>query len=383
MSKPQGDITDILKDRDRILMEAWMLPNTGELSDAQRKQAMENFRAYASRHGITFDQVARQLGSPRVSTIIELLQGKYRKNVDAQVRKLNMWVEQNARARAASLTDTFVTTRVAKAMMTCARLVKENGTMGLALGPTGIGKSRCAQAIHEHYVGSIYVRIMHGYHHPKGLTCALAEQLGVRTVTDYHNRQRKHHSQLERLIESLRGSDRLLILDEAQKLNDGSLDPLRDIHDTTGVPVLLLATKDLHDRIMRTIGPDHGQQYSRFDIVHHLSQGKDSYAGGKPLFTVAEIKELYDHVPIRLSSDATRFLQDVANQLGYGSLRRCKILLRNAVRRARKRLGLSDDDKVTVTAADLEWVESRLRQEAGEQEAVSERRQRAVGAAST
>ena len=88
--------------------------------------------------------------------------------------------------------------------------------------------------------------------------------------------------------------------------------------------------------------------------------------------------DLYDHVPIRLSTDATRYLQDIANQLGYGSLRRCKILLRNAARRARNRQGLGDEAKVTVMAVDLEWVEARFRQEATAQDLVNQRRQRAA-----
>ena len=85
---------------------------------------------------------------------------------------------------------------------------------------------------------------------------------------------------------------------------------------------------------------------------------------------------------MKLSADAARYLQAVANMLGYGSLRRCKILLRNAVRRARKRQGLSDDaERVTVTAADLEWVESRLRQEASERDVARERRARTASLA--
>ena len=184
------------------------------------------------------------------------------------------------------------------------------------------------------------------------------------------------------MIDTLRDTQRLIILDEAQKLNGDALELLRDIHDCAGVPILLIATKDLLERIMRTCGPDHGQQYSRFDIVQHLSQGRDVYSGGKALFTVDEIKALYEHVPIRLAKDAARYLQDVANQLGYGSLRRCKILLRNAARRARNRLGLGDEDKVTVTALDLEWVEARLRQEASVQDMVNERRKRAAAASS-
>jgi len=375
-----GEITDILRDRDVILMAAFPLPNTGELNDLQRKQAMENFRVYMRGNELTPEDVGRKLGTPRATTIIELMQGTYRKHADDHIRKLNMWVEQHARAKASSLTDKFVTTRVAKSMLTIARLVRENRTMGMAIGPTGIGKSRCAQAIHETYVGSIYVRLIAGYHHGKGLTHALAEALSVRITAS--TRDRHYQSQLERVIEALRNSDRLIILDEAQKLNDAALELCRDIHDTTGVPILLIATKDLHDRILRTCGPDHGQMYSRFDIVGHLTQGKDAYVGGKPLFSVAEIRELYSQIPIRLSADAVSYLQGVANQLGYGSLRRCRILLTNAARRARKRAGLGDEDKVTVTADDLEWVEARLRQEAGEQDTVADRRKRVSDAVS-
>jgi DNA transposition AAA+ family ATPase len=373
-----GDLTDILKDRDQILMAAWMLPNAGELSEGQRKQAMENFRAYMRGEGLTPEDVGRRLGKPRTTTIIELLQGKWRANADAHIRKLNMWVEQHARAKAASLADPFVSTKVAKAMLTIARLVREHKTMGLALGPTGIGKSRCAQAIHETYVGSIYVRVITGYHHAKGLTHAIADPLGVRKSSS--TRDRDYQFQLERVIAALVNTERLIILDEAQKLSDGALELLRDIHDTTGVPILLIATKDLHDRILRSVDADHGQAYSRYDIIQHLTQGKDAYSGGSQLFTVADIKALYEQTPIRLSPDAARFLQGLANQLGYGSLRRCKILLRSAVRRARKRQDLGEAETVTVLADDLEWVETRLRQEASEQDVVRERRKRAAGA---
>ncbi len=153
----------------------------------------------------------------------------------------------------------------------------------------------------------------------------------------------------------------------------------REIHDATGVPFLLLATKDLHDRIARNVDPDHGQLYSRFDVIQHLTQGRDvREPRGKALYTVADIKALYDEPPLRLSKDAARYLQDVANELGRGSLRRCRVLLQNAARRARKRQGLADGARVTVTADDLDWVERHLRRESSEQEAVKDRRKRAA-----
>ena len=163
------------------MIAAWMLPNDGRLSDAQRVQAVDNFIQYIRRNSITPAQVGHQLGRPKATTIAELMKHKFRDGSDAHVRRLNLWVEQHARAKAASLTDTFVTTlRVAKDMLSVARLVSENQTLGLVYGPSGIGKSRCALAIHDKYVGSVYVSIIPGYHHPKGLTHRLAVKLGVR-----------------------------------------------------------------------------------------------------------------------------------------------------------------------------------------------------------
>ena len=106
------------------------------------------------------------------------------------------------------------------------------------------------------------------------------------------------------------------------------------------MPVLLIATRDLHDRILKNADPDHGQLYSRFDITHHLTEGRDMYSGkGKALYTVDDIRALYNEPPVKLSPDGVQYLHEVANMLGYGSLRRCKILLRNGARRARKRQG--------------------------------------------
>ncbi|MEK6798450.1 MAG: hypothetical protein AABZ12_05770 [Planctomycetota bacterium] len=63
------------------------------------------------------------------------------------VRNLNLWVGQHARGRAATLPERFVDTKVAKDLYAIARLVREDGTMGLSVGPTGIGKTRCAPGV--------------------------------------------------------------------------------------------------------------------------------------------------------------------------------------------------------------------------------------------
>jgi len=374
------DLSAFLRDRDRILMAAWTLANEGPLNDAQRRQALDNFDAYRRRHDLTLADIARQVDTPRESTIRDLLKGVYREHADDHVRTLNNWVEQHARQSAVKLKGKFVETRVAQDILHVARLARENQTMGLVVGPAGIGKTRCAQALDETFVGSILLTVRFGAYHPKGLTSMLAEKLGVRARRSSQT-EHDHLSQLERVLARLEGSKRLVIVDEAHKLNNEALELLRELHDATGCPVFLLATKDLQDRIRRTSDPDHGQLFSRVDIMWPLTKGHDVSAGGRPLFSIDEIRKLYEQTPIRLSADAARYLQDVANGLGNGSLRRCRVLLVNAARRARKRTGIEAEATVTVTADDLAYVDERLRPDTTDVELVKQRRERVAVAA--
>ncbi|MEK6798002.1 MAG: ATP-binding protein [Planctomycetota bacterium] len=356
-------------------MAAWMLPNEGALTDAQRRQAMENFAGYVRRVAVTYAEVARQVNRPRTTTIGDLVKGKYTEHSDEHVRTLNNWIEQHARRQAVKLRGNFVSTKVAEDIHHVARLVRENATIGLVYGPTGIGKTCCAQALHDTTVGSVLVTVIFGGYHPRGLTTLLAQQLGVR-ATPKGKELDYVPTQLERVLSRLKDSHRLIIVDEAHKLNNEAVELLREIHDATGCPILLLATKDLHDRVDRNADPDRGQIYSRFEIDRPLTEGRGSRRdSGKALFTIEDIRKLYEQTPIRLSPDAARYLQDVANSLGFGSLRRCRILLTNAARRARKRCGVDEEDTVTVTADDLACVEELLRANQTDKEMVKERRQ--------
>jgi hypothetical protein len=163
----------------------------------------------------------------------------------------------------------------------------------------------------------------------------------------------------------------MLIIDEAHKLSDDSLEVLREIHDATGCPVFCLATKELSDRVERSADPDAGQLYSRFNVRYPLTLGFDVKGGGKPLHTVEQIRQLYEQKPIKLSTDAVHYLLEVSNNLGFGSLRRCKMLMMNAVRQARKRAGAAAGDTVTVTAGDIAHMDKKLCPQSFERQEIS------------
>lgn len=369
MSEP-NDLNAVLNDQGG-LMAAWTLPHDGPLTESERKQAVANFAAYCKRRDISFADVGREVGSPRGSTIREIVQGKFRENADQQVRVLNQWVEQHARREAAKLDGDFVDTRIAAAMRRVAQLVLDNGTMGLAVGPTGIGKTRCAMAVKAVTPGAILLTVRHGSYAPTGLIRLLGKELGFRKPV---SSSAKREPLLDRILDELRGSNRLVMIDEAHKLNDDAIEVLREIHDDTGCPILLLATKELQDRVDRTAQPDAGQLHSRFDVKLDLVAGLNEHTGGKKLFSIEQIRKFYERAPIRLSKDAADYLLDVANLLGWGSLRRCRVLVMNGARRARRRQNLVEDDPVTITADDLAYADNALRPGAADQELLKQQR---------
>jgi len=386
MSPELHDNDDILKDQERILMAGRILPNEGPLTEDQRREALANFINYCRLNEITYEEVGRAVGSPKATAIGELVKGVRRANADNHIRKLNLWVEQDARRRAASLSDRFITTtHVAKTMFNVARLVVEGQAMGMAIGPSGIGKSRCAEALYEKYVGAILLRIHNKSKTAIGLIAALARQLGVQGTPKKGSRH-EYLPVFDRILDTLRNSNRLIIIDEAHLLHDDALNVLRDIFDIAGVPILLLATKDLQHRIERDADPDYGQLYSRIDVVYPLTEGRDIFGGedDKPLFTMDDIRKLYDQPPVRLAKGVTDYLFRVVNQLGRGCLRRGKRLVVAAAIRARNRKNLADNEQVTIGIEDLQWVEHKLRPSAYEQDAVAHRQRVAAkaGAAS-
>ncbi len=130
------------------------------------------------------------------------------------------------------------------------------------------------------------------------------------------------------------------------------------LYDECQVPVLLLCTKDLVERIRKDNDQDHGQMYSRLGWVCDLTRDHDKTPGGKKgLFTVADIRRLYETDKIKFHPDAQAYLQDVANSLGQGSLRSCDRIVRWAIAIERHVKDLGQNDSMTLTAAVLHKAE--------------------------
>lgn len=365
-SREPSVLDQMLEQEARQLLEARMLPNEGPLTAAQREEVRTALEQYMQKHVISQKEVAKQCAGVGVSNLNAILNGKYTHGpIDDHLREINNWMEVDARRRQTRPQRPFVETHVAKKILRAAEKASEKAQIVIAFGPTGIGKSMVAHVVAERFPAAIYIRISEGNNSFTALRRMLAERLRF-----YVRRKRKSDptglTVNERIFDKLRGSNRLLIIDEAHRIGDSALQFVRDLYDECEIPILLLATKDLVDRVRRDSDEDHGQLYSRIGWTCDLVRGKDKTPGGKsPLFTVAEIRKIFESDKVKLHPDAQGYLQDVANMLGQGSLRSCERILRWAVQIERHVRNLSHTDGVTINAPCLRKAESESKDDRG------------------
>lgn len=354
---PQN-LDSLMEQERRRLLQARMLPDEGPLTALQREEVIVDLRAYMAQHGISQHEVGRQSGVAH-ATVNLLLQGRCTGSdqaKDKHVRALNNWMEVDARQQANRPAGKFVEIRVARRVFACAQKAKDMPTMAVAHGPSGIGKTLTAHALKDKYPGTVYLSVTKG----ETSFTAVRRNLAARVLTSRKKRAVRTLAMNEQIFEVLKGTNRLIIIDEAHRLDDGALEFLRDVFDHTQCPMLFLCTVDLVDRIRRDNDEDHGQIYRRFGYVRDLAASADREDGGRgveKLFSVAEIREIFEEPKVKLHPDAQAYLLHRANMLGHGSLGLCANLMKIAVPIERAHRKVGPDATVTITAALLQKID--------------------------
>ena len=352
---PRSQLEILLDQQRRRLIAAVLLPSAGPLTDAQRREVWQAVNKHRETHRIRVGDIAKQTGLS--TSALQRLFADAFKDVplpvlDGRLRALNDWLEADARRRLAAPRTRYVETLVAKRILVAAQHATAHSIPMICCGPSGIGKSLVAEVLVEKYPGAIYVRVSRGTRTFERFRSVLATKLRISTRGGPRNRQIGATAD-ERIFDRLRDSHRLVIIDEAHRLADSALDWLRDLSDVAHVPMLLLSTYELVERIRADARPDRGQLYSRFGYVRDLTSGCDEVPGGShPLFTHSQVRAMFESDLVRLTPEASEHLMRLANMLGYGSLRVCRLLMDWAPIVARGLAGL-DPTAAVVIDADL------------------------------
>jgi len=118
----------------------------------------------------------------------------------------------------------------------------EKGRPGMMMltGETGIGKTVAARNAHAER-GGVYLRTLEGWSQHDFLQAVCFEVCGMRPYGSGKCKQR--------IIHELDREPQVIWMDEADRLNTGRLEDLRDIHDVTGTTIVLIGEEGLPSKV--------------------------------------------------------------------------------------------------------------------------------------
>ncbi|HUU95600.1 MAG TPA: AAA family ATPase [Phycisphaerae bacterium] len=330
--------------------------NEGALTHEQRNLAFEDVTRFLEENKLTHADFAKGIREKQ-STVSLLFSNNAKLRPDTRdelLRKGLAWIELETRAiesRQQLPCGYYDQTKVALRGMAIARKLTERVDCGVCWGPAGIGKSIVFKAVAAELPNAIMVSVREDSRRYSGFLRALYNVMQRRRRTF---RQRVFQAEVVELLkQSSRVASRpLMIVDQAHLLHDRVLHLLMDINEEAQCSILLVGTVDAHKRVTFDDTIEFGQLSSRFGVRCNLAP-EVFKAGGRAsngrLFSVKDIRAIFQRGQVRLHSEAVGMLCDTANT-SNGHLRRVDRLVPWAYAIARKRCKTGD---VTIIAADV------------------------------
>lgn len=193
------------------------------------------------------------------AALSQFLQGKYQgnnENIATAIQTvLDREYEKTIKKR---IVPVHIDTTVFLQIHEIARMCHLDGEIGVCYGDAGLGKTMAARRYAQMYRDVILVEADLGYT-PRVLSAELHSMLCT------GGRRGTIHEMLVDIIDRLKGSGRMIIVDEAENLPYHSLEMLRRIHDKADIGILMLGMPRLLGNLRGRKG-DYAQLYSRVGI---------------------------------------------------------------------------------------------------------------------
>lgn len=229
----------------------------------QERGIAERYFALADKRQMTADGVGRELNcSPTVASQLRsrTYQGRVAAFCQAMIRAIERW---DAR-QMLEMEVPFVRTSVAEKVLSALYMTHVRGGITIILGPAGVGKSRAVEAYVAENPDVIHF-LAGPSSSPKPLLSRLASHIGISAAgVQYDLRQE--------LAEKLRGTGRLLVIDECDWLPESSMQHTRLIQDQSGIGLVFVATAAYVNNLRRRRSATIGQFLSRVGLLVHVGQ---------------------------------------------------------------------------------------------------------------
>lgn len=293
------------------------------ISPERFRAAIEGLRAFKDSSELPWSEIAPQIGADYAeSTISVFASGKYAlknsRNVVEAVEQFLALVEER---RSLITQPQFVETSVAKLILALTRKIVLLMRMGVLAADSGVGKSTTLQQYQLRYPRTIYLRANPTWR-PRNVSVTPILHPLLRSL-DYQqlkaNSVQTHG--YDYCVAKLKGTERLLIVDEAQYCPSEGLNVLRALHEDAGIPILLAGNEAMYTRgPAGFITPAEFTQFESRCLRERLS-ARD--------ITGADVDLIAEQIlEVDLARDASSILLEQAQ--GPGGFRRLVIVLQVA-----------------------------------------------------
>lgn len=328
-----SDVERAIHQEERVMLASLKVPEAGPVPEDLKRRVCERVQEIRQRRGISLRALAKQLGGTSHEAIIsQVLRRQYAHEDSDHIRRLNSWLEAVERRSRALRPTGICDTGLVLMARTGFDYAKSESCIVLLSGPAGSGKTVAGQVYASEDLNCIFIRLQSTHTSPTAFLRQLAEACRVDATGS-------KSAMMDAIITKLRGSNRLLIIDEWHKAERPLYEGVRDLYDVAGIPIALIATEDVMKRVqsarLRKGAVWSDQFCSRIGWVVDLTKLTDETGEPRPLFTVEEIRQIFKSDQIRITPDGISYLQALACSVGLGCLRmaqRCYSMASRMVR---------------------------------------------------
>ena len=185
--------------------------------------------------------------------VCKWLQKTYTGNNDNVTLKVKNYLDREEK-RAKSWTLPTVDISTMQYVREIAQLCHTHNRIGVCVGVAGLGKTYAAKAYAKEFIDTILIESNYNFT-AKALLLEIHKNTGLSC-------KGSSYEMMEEIIEKLSGSNRLLIIDEAENLRREALEIARRIHDKTNIGILLIGRAILLQNL-RGKKNQYDQLYSR------------------------------------------------------------------------------------------------------------------------
>ncbi|EAM5593182.1 AAA family ATPase [Salmonella enterica] len=217
-------------------------------------------------HGYSQGQVARAIGRSS-ATMNQYLQGKYNGDIaDMEERISNFILRVREKQNALRIDERFVSTPTARKGLEVLAYAHQECEICVLYGAAGLGKTITLKEYARRDDAVIFIEADPGY-----TARTLLEELCGRLRLSKNG---NIHTLIDLCVEKLKGSGRLLIIDEAELLPYRALEVIRRLHDKAGIGVVMAGMPRLITNLKGKRG-EFAQLYSRVALALDMGNSLD------------------------------------------------------------------------------------------------------------